>query len=129
MLTLSFGFKKPETGDKGSVFFPALEDNIQQTNDHDHNGTNSKKLTAQSITGVAEDILAAGWVSLGGGNYRQLVNMPAGTVFDDYSMAFQIKNGPAAGHRINPSIEKVTVNTYYVYVNDNTIDLRILYLV
>jgi hypothetical protein len=28
--TLSYGFEKPATGDKGTVFWPALEDNIQQ---------------------------------------------------------------------------------------------------
>ena len=44
--TLSYGFVRPATGDKGSVFFPALEDNITQLNSHDHDGTDSALMTA-----------------------------------------------------------------------------------
>lgn len=129
MLTLSFGIKKPQTGDKGSLFWPAMEDNFQQQNDHDHDGVNSAKLTAASITGVSASVVAAGWVSVGGGNYRQLVTTPASVTFDDYAMAFRITNGPSAGFEINPSVEKVSNTTFYIYVNDNSLDLNILYLV
>jgi hypothetical protein len=44
MITLSYGFKKPELKDLGPVVFPALEDNWQQVNDHDHDGLNSAKI-------------------------------------------------------------------------------------
>ena len=56
MLTLSHGYEKPETGDKGSVFFPALEDNIQKLNDHNHNGLNSELLTAAASAAVTQTI-------------------------------------------------------------------------
>lgn len=129
MITLSYGYKKPQTGDKGSIWFPALEDDIEQLNDHNHDGLNSEKLTAASITGVGQTITAASWVSLGGGNFRQLVTTPANVNFDDYARNFVINNGSQAGHQIYPSVEKVSNTTYYVYINDNTIDLKILYLV
>lgn len=129
MIVLSFGYKLPETGDKGSIWFPALEDDIQQLNDHDHDGVNSVKLTAQAITGVGQTIVAADWVATSGGTYRQLVTTPASITFDDYARSFVVASGASTGHEINPSIEKVTATTYYVYINDNTVDLDILYLV
>jgi hypothetical protein len=129
MLTLTFGFKKPETGDKGTVWFPAMEQNMQQLNDHSHNGVNSTKLTAQSITGVSATILATGWVATSGGTYRQVVTTPANVTFDDYGMYFRINTGPSTGHIIYPSVEKITNTTFFVYINDSTVDLKVLYLV
>ena len=85
MITLSYGYLKPESGDKGNVFFPALEDDIQQLNDHTHDGITSAKLTSQSIIGVSDTILAAGWVLVSGGTYRQVVTTPPSVTFDDYA--------------------------------------------
>lgn len=129
MLTLSFGYKKPQTGDKGSIFFPALEFDIQRLNDHIHDGVDSSKLTSLSVAPTSDVILAVNWVSLGGGNYKQNVTTPAGITFDVYGMAFRITNGPDIGAEINPTIIKTAVNKYDIYVNDNTIDLSVLYLV
>lgn len=129
MLTLSYGYLKPQTGDKGSTFFPALEDDIQQLNDHIHDGITSAKLTAQSIIGVSDTIDHTDWVATSGGTYRQVVTMPPNTSFADYGMAFTISNGASSGSRIYPSIEKITNTTYYIYTNDNAIDLDVLYLV
>lgn len=129
MLTLSFGYQKPQTGDKGNVFFPALEADIQQLNDHNHDGANSSKLTAQSITGVSDTILGSAWVATSGGTYRQAVTMPANVTFDAYGIMFRIKTGGNAGFQVNLSVEKINSNSYYVYINDNSVDLTVLYLV
>lgn len=129
MLTLSYGYLKPQTGDKGSVFFPALELDIQQLNDHIHDGITSAKLTAQSIVGVSGALVAADWVATTGGTYRQLVTTPPSISFDDYGFQFVITNGADTGTVIHPTIVKVSNTTYYIYVNDNTINLTVLYLV
>lgn len=129
MLTLSFGFKKPQTGDRGSLWFPALEDDIQQLNDHTHDGITSSKLASTSITPTTQTLSSASWVLVAGGNYRQLVTVPAGIDYDDYGIAVRITNGASAGLEINPVLEKVSDTTYYMYVNDNTIDLKVIYLV
>ena len=124
MLTLSFGFLKPQTGDKGSIWFPAIESDIQQLNDHTHDGINSTKLTAQAIIGIAGTILAAGWVATSGGTYRQLVTMPPSTAFSNYAISFR---NSANGFELTLSVEKVSASTYYVYINDNTLNLDVLY--
>lgn len=76
--TLSYGYVKPATGDRGSTFFPALEDDIQQLNDHTHNGVDSAFLTPISFAKFTSEITSAGWGSDGSGNYSQSITVPAG---------------------------------------------------
>lgn len=129
MLTLSYGYKLPQTGDYGSVFFPALEDDITQLNNHTHNGIDSAILSSTSVNPTSDSILAVNWSATSGGTYRQLVTTPPSISFDSYGMAFRITNGADIGVEIHPTILKVSNTTYYVYVNDNTINLNVLYLV
>ena len=76
MQILSHLFKKPQTGDKGSVFWPALEEDIQKMNDHTHNGSDSARIPSSSTTATTQSINSASWSSVGGGLYRQLITMP-----------------------------------------------------
>lgn len=124
MLTLSFGFKKPETNDKGDVVFPALEANIQQMNDHDHNGTNSKKISSASIEPLSETLLAANWVATTNGRFRQLVNLPASLTYDLTGFDCRLSNGDI----FYPTIEKVAAGQFYLYINDNTQNVTVIYL-
>lgn len=124
MLTLTKGFKKPESGDKGSVFFPALEANFQQLNDHTHNGINSEKLTTTSSVVLTGTVLSASWVSVGGGVYRQILTLPSGLQYDQVVVAFKdtVNNSNAFLH-----IEKIDQNTYYAYCNDSTKAFTVVY--
>lgn len=129
MLTLSYGYKKPQTGDKGSIFWTALEDNIQRLNDHTHNGVNSAPIPVTSISKGTATISSAGWVSQGGGVYRQEITMPAGYTYAGYQIMFQITGGTHAGATVYPRVELgSSANKYYVYSNDNSIGLTALYV-
>lgn len=125
MNTLSFGFLKPESGDKGATLFTALEADIQQLNDHTHNGADSAALTATAIVGITQTISLASWVGYGGptGFYRQQVTLPAGFDFDKVFISFRL----TSGHYIFPRVEKVSTTQYYVYTTDNTIDFIACY--
>jgi len=124
MQTLSYGYKKPQTGDKGSPLFVALEDNIQRVNDHTHNGTDSSLLTAQSIAGVTQTISAGSWVSFGPtGHYRQLVTVPAGFDYDVVQIGFRLANGNV----VLPTVERVSDTQYYVYTTDNSLGFVAIY--
>lgn len=118
MQTLSKGIKKPQTGDRGSVFYPALADNAQKQNDHTHNGTDGEPVNAKYITKTTASILAAGWVAVAGqaGTYRQLVTLPTG--FTEVNTA-EIGFVDAAGEKLMLDIERVSATTYFVYINDN----------
>jgi hypothetical protein len=123
--TLSYGFKKPQAGDRGGTFFPDLEANAQQTNDHTHNGTNSSLLSIQAVAVTTQSILAAAWAATSGGTYKQTVTMPGTLTYDAVGMQFRITSSK---HVIHPTIEKVSANTYDIYTNDNTIGVTAIYL-
>lgn len=115
MDVLSYGFKKPKNPDTGAIFWPALEFDIQQLNDHSHNGVDSAPIVK------TQSILASAWGSdLGGGKYRQLVTLPntltVVLTFDAISIEMRLSTGDV----IHPTIEKVSSTTYYVYTNDNS---------
>lgn len=124
MLVLSYGYKKPQSGDKGAPLFSALEFDIQRLNDHNHDGSNSTILTAQSITGIQQTILAAGWATYGGpaGHYRQLVTLPAGFDFDKVQISFRIN-----GNYTYPTIQRQSATQYYIYSIDNTVNVLAVY--
>lgn len=124
MIVLSMGYKLPEAGDKGSVWFPALEDDIEQLNDHNHNGTNSQLISAGSLSTGSATAAAVDWVSQGGGLYRQLVTCPSGFTYDTSNISVRLAS---SGHVVYPNIEKVSSTTFYVYTNDNSAAFSILF--
>lgn len=126
MQTLSYGFKKPQNPDKGDVWFPAMEANIQQLNDHTHNGTNSAYIATQpNQVPTTQVIAAASWVAVAGiaGLYRQLVTMPGTLVYDTSIITMRLANG----NIVYAQIEKAAASQYYVYTNDNTLAFLAVY--
>lgn len=120
MQTLSMGFFKPQNGDTGDAFFPAMAANIQQINDHTHDGVTSKLLTS-----TTQSVLSANWVAapVGGGIYRQLMTVPAGYSLDVAQLWFRL----STGETVLPSIERQSSTTYFIYVNDNTLAITAFY--
>lgn len=124
MQTLSKGFKKPQAGDKGAVFFTALEDDIQQLNDHTHNGSNSALLSASAVTATSQTLSAGSWVSVGGGIYRQLVTMPTGLTYLNNLWKYL---HDTSNHELHLATEYYDTNKFYVYTNDNSISVKVIY--
>lgn len=125
MQTLSNGFLLPETGDRGGAFFPALESNIQKLNDHNHNGVNSEKLTAEALLALTDSssLVPANWVLHSSGIWRAPVTMPGSLLFDESSIELRTNNKV-----LYADIEKITANTFYVYVNDPSLTVTVLYV-
>jgi hypothetical protein len=117
MITLSFGYKKPQSGDRGTVVFPALEDNIQRQNDHTHDGINSAPIPGSSIVGLPVTLLPAGWVATVDGNYRQIMTVPAGYNFDAQSITVRT----LVGEYVWAKIEKLSTTQAYIYTNDASV--------
>ena len=116
IVTLTYGLKRPQTGDQGAALFTALQDNITRIDGHDHDGSDSPKLTAASTTTVLQTIASASWVSTSQGNYRQLITLPGTLLMAEISMQFRT----SGNHIVFPTIEWVSTTTYYVYTNDNS---------
>lgn len=118
MQVLSYGFRNPENGDKGSVWFPALNFNIVQLNSHNHDGSTSSLINAAVIVGGSVSIPSGSWVSDVTGRYKQDVTVPAGFTVDSYNIQVRITS---SGHIIYPTIEKLTSTTFRIYTLDNTL--------
>lgn len=126
--TLSNGYKKPATGDRGSSFFPDLEDNITLVNGHKHDGTDGEKINIKDTVAQTQTIASGSWgADLGGSNYQQTITMPAGVEFDKVSMTFKISGGADDGAIIFPTIVKTNTSEYTINVNDNTIAILAIY--
>ena len=124
MLTLTFGFKKPENGDKGQTLFDALAANIQKLNDHTHNGSDSSAINTGSITKITQSVAAAGWANPVDGIYNQLVSMVSGLQFDTTTITIR---EASTGKLMPLPYEKVSASSFRVYCNDPSKDLTIVY--
>lgn len=113
MIVLSKGYKLPETGEFGDVWFPALEDNIERVNLHNHDGVNSEKISGISLIASSATILAAAF-SLVGIEYRATVTVPSGGQVDNYKLTFR---DPTTKETIYLKTEKLSANQYYVFTN------------
>jgi len=125
MITLSYGIIKPQDGDKGQQHFDAMEANWQQINDHSHEGVDSTKLGSAALLHSNQAVSSAGWASVGNGIYRQAVSVVGGLAYESYEVVFR---NSANGDRLYLDTEKIGVSQFYVYCNDNTVDLNVLYV-
>lgn len=125
MQTLTYGRKLPADGDRGSIWFDALEDNIQLNDTHDHDGANSPKLSSTAIVNSTQAISNANWGSPTNGLYKQTIAMPGGLAYD--TSGIQIRN-TANGAAILTTIIKITATSYDIYINDNSLNLTAVYV-
>lgn len=121
----TYGVKIPETNDTGADgLFTWLEDDLDQFDEHDHDGTNSAKLTAASVRVVTQSIASGSWgATIGDGLYRQTITISGSLNYDEINI--NIKN--ASGHQVFLQIEKVSTTQYNVYTNDNTVTYTAVY--
>lgn len=121
--TLTYGRKKPISGERGATVFTSLEDNITRDDAHSHNGTDSARLNPKDFSKTHTTLASGSWVAVAGqtGTYRQLLTLPAGYTLLDVVPKFYISTGTI----IYPSVEYVSATTAYVYINDNTIDVKV----
>ena len=123
MLTLSYGYKKPQSNDKGPVVFPALEDNIDQLNSHNHNGTNSAPLAPSAILAVSQTILAANWVLVANGLYKQTVTASAGIDLDNTQIQFRLSDDSI----FYPTVKPLSATQYEIFINDASEQVTAIY--
>lgn len=126
MQTLSYGYQLPDAGDKGDTLWTALELNITRLNTHNHDGTNSQKLSVSNFTTVKQSLVSSDWATYGGptGFYRQTVSIPAGFTWDDFIIEFR---DASSGEVLKLSSQKIDNTHYYLYITDNTLNVTAVY--
>ena len=122
MLTLSYGFKKPENGDLSESWFVELANNVQLLNDHTHNGTNSAKISTLGVNALTQALPNTGWAPFGS-IYSQSVTLPSAQLYDNYYVSFKT----TAGEPVFLSAVKTSSTAYTIYSNDNTLGLVAYY--
>ena len=127
MDTLSYGFKRPDSGDKGATLFTALEDDITQLNDHTHNGTNSSRIAVSAMPVSTQSISSGSWAAVSGqtGHYSQTVTLSGGLLYNEVVITFR---HPSTGDQIFATVTKASSTSYVVYTSDNTIGLTAVYV-
>ena len=113
MITLSNGYKLPEDGDLGDVWFDALEDNIQRLNDHSHNGVDSEKLDTSSIEALSST-LSVGDFSIVGDEYRASVTLPSLMQVDTSAIQFR---DATTREQVYARFELVSITQINVFCN------------
>ena len=118
--------KIPETGDRGSVFCPAISENFETLDEHNHDGVNSPLISSKTIEKSTTNLLIAGWTLNAQGEYEQEITLATGYAFDTVLIKCIIASGPYLGYEINPTIIKTGTNKFKVGVLDNTFDLKVV---
>lgn len=114
MIILSKGWKLPETGDFGNTWFPALEDNINQLNTHNHDGVNSEKVSGVSVTATKLTVLTASFTLQSPGVYRASLTVPSGGLVDNVK---PVVKDPTTKNILHLDQEKQSATQLYLYIN------------
>lgn len=126
MRTLSNGILVPEDDDAGNVWSDAIENDLEAVNDLISQVNN---LTISDISRQTTDIDKANWaVDADGKGYKQIVSMPTGLTLEIVKPVFRVTSGPKIYRFIEPSIQPLSATSFEVVVNDNSLDLQILYI-
>ena len=118
MIILSNGYKLPETGDFGDVWFPSLEYNITRVNGHTHNGSDSEKIQGTSVVASVQTITSASF-SASGSEFVALITLAGGLV--DVDTKHVVFRDPTTKEQIHIRYEKFSqtqINVYTSFVQD-----------
>jgi len=128
-ITLPYGRKKPEDGDKGSTWFDNLEDNIDLNDAHTHDGVTSAPIPSQNIGKNTSAIANASWLPVSGqqGTFSQTITLPSGVTMANAIFKFQINNGADLGDIIYPTVRQASGTSYEIFTNDNSMDILATY--
>lgn len=127
MITSTYNVKLPEDGDKGQVVFDALNSNFTILRDHDHDGSDSGKITSSSLTKNTITLPAVSWTATGSTNgYKQTVTLSGAYTLANCALKFLVASGANQYKVVYPTIIPVSVTQFEVVVNDSTLELQLL---
>ena len=124
--TLTYGLKKPESGDRGTSVFTDLEDNIDLLDDHNHDGVNSALIPSTSI--AKESLGIGAWSGPNSnGLYTALLTFPSGRLPEDSIVKIQdATTKEDLSHLTKIRVVNGSNIQYEIYSNDNTLSLEAL---
>lgn len=124
------GIEKPLNKDQGNDVFSTIEDFMERIATHDHTGQDSKQISLN----ISKDIelfqvgVNLTWTAQGNDTFQGAIAVPVATTYDASIRKFYFDDGAGNFAEFYPRIEKVDANNYFIYVNDNTLDVRVVTL-
>jgi len=118
--TLPFGFKKPQTGDKGATVFDALEDNIDRVDAHSHDNVDSPRVESFDLSRGTVAVASSGW-SASGNFFKQTVTFPSGfsvanaSEYTKASIKFYFDGGANDNQECFPKTNRLTDTTFELF--------------
>jgi hypothetical protein len=132
MAFLPYGYYDLIAGEESSTeWMPNTRHNWAQVADHIHDGVTSALIPGAYLLldKTTQTLPAASWAAIGSG-FKQTVTLPGVRLYDSTMMSFRINKAgdPYDGSEFYPTIIKVAAAQYDIYVNDNTIDVDVVYI-
>lgn len=115
----------PADGDRGSVFCPAIADNFETLDSHNHDGANSGLINSKSIAKATTTLSSSSWIDTGV-DYKQLVTLSGGYSFDTTLIKAIINSGTYSGMEFTPSINKVSPTSFYLHCMFGDVDVKVV---
>lgn len=104
-----------------------MADNIQQLNDHTHNGTNSQAIETHLLSKGAVAVTNSGW-NASGVLYRKQVVMPTNFKWSTSKVRFIMNGGALDNNEIFPKTEWIDEDNFWLYmpVNNQAVDVLVI---
>lgn len=120
-------YEIPDPKEAGNSVFDKLEEFMDRMATHTHSGADSNSITLNISKGVQElvNTIDFVWDLVSADKYRASVPTAVGANFDDNVRTYYYRDG-AEPKEFHPTIEKIDNSNYYIYSNDNTIDLKVV---
>lgn len=125
--TLTFGLVRPDTGDKGNVWFPALEDNITQLDAHTHDGVTSPQIPSSSIQPTVVNVDTTGWSATGNGFFTKNVTFPGSYLNSTSQIRFLLDGGTKDRNEIFPTYDLIDDTNMTITLPTNTQALNVIF--
>ena len=113
-------YEIPDAKETGNSVFDKLEEFMERMATHTHNGSDSNSITL-NIAKAIQDLQGNGvdftWTLVSPGRYRALVDVAAGSTFDDNVRTYYYRVDGGAPQQFYPSVERLSNTQYYLYTN------------
>jgi hypothetical protein len=125
-ITLTYTRKKPVDGDRGSVFWDILADNIVLDDAHTHDGITSPAVPSLNITKGSSTVTNSGWTAEDDWYYKT-ITMPGTYTLGNCQISFFLNGGTLTGNEFFPKYVRVTNNSFKLYLPVDNQAVDILY--
>ena len=113
-------YEIPDAKETGNSVFDKLEEFMERMAKHQHLGADSNTISL-NIQKAVQELEANGvdftWTLVSAGKYRALVDVAAGSTFDDNVRTYYYREGSGEPKEFYPTIEKLNDSQYYVLAN------------